>query len=92
VDENNAALLAEQIRHTIDLLKADVDALDTRLEHTARMMEQQLADLESKSADHEQRLRTVSDGVTQLKVYSSLMSGSSSVLSVVAVLRSFLGM
>lgn len=92
MDENNAALLAEQIRHTIDLLKADVDALDTRLEHTARMMEQQLADLESKSADHEQRLRTVSDGVTQLKVYSSLMSGSSSVLSVVAVLRSFLGM
>ena len=92
MDENNAALLAEQLRHAIDLLKAEKDALETRLEHTARMMEQQLADLESKSADHEQRLRTVSDGVTQLKVYSSLMSGSSSVLSVVAVLRSFLGM
>jgi len=92
VDENNAALLAEQLRHAIDLLKAEQAALETRLEHTTRLAEQQLADLERISADHEQRLRTVSDGVTQLKVTSSLMSGSSSVLSIVAVLRSFLGM
>jgi uncharacterized coiled-coil protein SlyX len=92
VDENNAALLAEQLRHAIDLLKAEKDVLETRLEHAVRMMAQQLADLESKAADHEQRLRTVSDGVTQLKVTSSLMSGSSSVLSVVAFIRSFIGM
>jgi len=92
VDENNAALLAEQLRHAIDLLKAEQETLETRLEHAVRMMEQQLADLESKTADHEQRLRTVSDGVTQLKVTSSLMSGSSSVLSITALVKSFFGM
>jgi len=92
MDENAAALLAEQINHAIDLLKADLAALETRLEHTTRLAEQQLADLELISADHEQRLRTVSDGVTQLKVYSSLMSGSSSVLSIAALVKSFFGM
>lgn len=92
MDENNAALLAEQLRHAIDLLKAEQETLETRLEHAVRMMEQQLADLESKTADHEQRLRTVSDGVTQLKVTSSLMSGSSSVLSITALVKSFFGM
>ena len=92
MDENNPALLAEQLRHTIDLLKAELDTLETRLEHAVRMMEQQLADLERKDADHEQRLRTVSDGVTQLKVQTSLMSGSSSAHSIIAVVRSFLGM
>ncbi len=92
MDENNPALLAEQLRHTIDLLKAELDTLEIRLEHTTRMMEQQLADLEKMAADHEQHLRTVSDGVTQLKVYSSLMSGSSSVLSIAALVKSFFGM
>ena len=92
MDENNAALLAEQLRHTIDLLKAEQETLETRLEHAVRMMEQQLADLEKMAADHEQRLRTVSEWVTQLKVQTSLMSGSSSVLSIVAFIRSFLGM
>lgn len=92
MDENNAALLAEQIRHTIDLIKSGQEALETRLEHDVCMMEQRLADLERKDADKEQRLRTMNDGVTQLKVQTSLMSGSSSALSIIAVVRSFLGM
>ena len=92
MDENNAALLAEQLRHAIDLLKAGQEALETRLEHDVRMMEQRLADLERKDADKEQRLRTVPDLVTQLKVQTSLMSGSSSVLSIAALVKSFFGM
>ncbi len=92
MDETAAALLAEQLNHAIDLLQADLAALETALAHSTRLAEQQLADLERMAADHEQRLRAVSDGVTQLKVYSSLVSGSSSILSVAALIKSFFGL
>jgi hypothetical protein len=92
MDENAAALLAEQLNHAIDLLKADLATLETQLTYISSLMEKQLSDLEQQSADHEQRLRSVTDGVTQLKVYSSLFSGSSSILSLAALIKSFFGM
>ncbi len=93
MDENTAAaLLAEQLNHAIDLLKADLAALETQLSHSTRLAEQQFREMERLTADHEQRLRAVSDGVTQLKVFASLASGSSSILSVAALIKSFFGL
>ncbi len=92
MDENAVALLAEQLNHAIDLLKADLATLETQLAHISSLMEKQLSDLERQSVDHELRLRAVTDGVTQLKVYSSLLSGSSSILSLAALIKSFFGL
>ncbi|MEN6436802.1 MAG: hypothetical protein ABFD58_13405 [Anaerolineaceae bacterium] len=92
MDETAAALLAEQLNHAIDLLKADLTSLETQLAHTTSLLEQHLTELEHQTEDHEQRLRAVSDGVTQLKVYSSLLSGSSSILSLAALIKSFFGL
>jgi len=72
--------VAEQFSHAIDLLKAEQKLINSRLDR-----------LELDSTDHEQRLRSATDGVTQFKVWSGLAAGGSGIVSLIALLRTFFG-
>jgi hypothetical protein len=85
--EQGAELIAEQLRHTIDLLRAQMEAVQRDQAHQRALIEQRLAALESAVTDHEDRLRTVTDGVTSFKVWSGLASGGSSLVSLAALLK-----
>lgn len=80
MNEQEIQLLAEQLKRTIDRLKAD-----------QRLSTQRIEMLEKAVADHEARLRSVTDGVTQFKVWSGVTSGGSGLMALLAFLRSFLG-
>ena len=73
-------LIAEQLSHVIDLLKADNRLLTHRVEC-----------LEKSVDDHETRLRSATDGVTQFKTWAGLAAGGSTLMSIIALLRAFLG-
>lgn len=90
-DETEAALIAEQLKHTIALLRAEIQAIRAEQKHERQMVFHRLEALEMLSRDHETRLRTVSDGVTQFKVWAGLASGGSSFVSLLALLRTWLG-
>lgn len=92
MNEEQAELIAEQMRHAQDLLRADLEAVRSSLDHERELTRQRLDSLERANQDHENRLRSVSDGVTQLKVWSGLVNGGSSMMAVAAFLKAFLGL
>jgi len=85
-----SALIAEQLRHSIDLLRAEIDQLKSAQEHAAQLAENRLVALETTGRDHESRIRLLTEGVTQFKVWSGLASGGSSLVSLVALIRAWL--
>ncbi len=89
--EEQAALFAEQMRHALDLLRAEVDALRALHEHDMEMCHHRLGGLETTSRDHELRIRADTDGVTQFKMWAGLASGSSGLMALAALIRSFFG-
>jgi hypothetical protein len=92
MEENSEAeLIAEQLRHTIDLLRAEIAALRQSQEHDREMSGHRLRALEEQSRDHETRLRAATDGVTQFKVWSGLATGGSWIVSVFALIRAWCG-
>jgi hypothetical protein len=90
MEDTQAALLSEQMHHALNLMRADLELLQTRLNHQDEMNNQRLKILETRSEDHEQRLRSATDGVTQFKVWSGLISASSFATALVALLKAFL--
>lgn len=91
MDENEAALIAEQVKHALDLLRAEIGALETQQTCDRLMVDHRLAALEALAHDHEVRLRAATDGVVQFKVWSTLGSGGSGLLALAALVRSFFG-
>lgn len=91
LEDKSAILLTEQLRHANNLLQAQIKALEVRLAHQQAMNHQRLAMLEEEIRDHETRIRAATEGVTQFKLFSGLASGGSSLMSLVAVLKAFLG-
>lgn len=85
------ALLTEQLRHANNLLQAQLKGLEARMTHQQAMNHQRLAILEEQIRDHETRLRAATEGVTQFKLFSGLASGGSGLMSLVAILKAFLG-
>lgn len=90
MNEDQVALLVEQIKHTIDLTRADVNAIRAQLEHDREMNHQRLKALEERAGDHEQRLRAATDGVTQFKFFAGLVSGGSEIVSIIALIKAFI--
>lgn len=86
VNEAEAELIAAQLKHTIDLLRADLKTVNTQLEHKSQMTNHRLDQLETSHQDHEKRLRAVSDSATQFKLLASLATGGG-LLSVIALLK-----
>lgn len=91
MEDKDAALLAEHLRHANALMQARVNALEARLAHQQALNNQRLAALEEEIRDHETRIRSATEGVTQFKLVSALSSGGSGLMSLVAILRAFLG-
>jgi phage head maturation protease len=89
--EEQAALFAEQMRHALDLLRAEVNALRALHEHDMEMCHHRLGSLETSTRDHELRIRADTDGVTQFKMWAGLASGGSGLMALAALIRSFLG-
>ena len=89
--EDQAALFAEQMRHALDLLRAEVDALRGLHRHDMDMCSHRLGSLETAVRDHELRIRADTDGVTQFKMWAGLASGGSGLMALAALIRSFLG-
>ena len=91
MEDKTSALLTEQLRHANHLLSAQIQALEAKAQHQAAMTHQRLSMLEDQIRDHETRIRAATEGVTQFKLFSGLASGGSGWMSLVALLRTFLG-
>ena len=75
--------LLESIRGELKLMRAE-------LQHNRELTERRLEALEKICEDHEERLRDVTSGVTQFRFWSSVSSGGSTAMSLLALLRSFI--
>ena len=75
---DQAALIAEQLAHQLDLLRGEL-----------KLAQQRLETLEGRAADYEQRLRNLTDGVTQFRLLAGLATGGG-LLSLVGLLRELL--
>jgi hypothetical protein len=80
-------LIAEQLGHTLDLIRAEISSLQVEQAHQAGMSSLRLTALEDKAADFEKRLRELTESATQFKLLVSLAVGGG-MLSVIALLRS----
>jgi hypothetical protein len=78
VNGDQAALIAEQLAHQIDLLRGEL-----------KLAQQRLEALENRALDHETRLRTLTDGVTQFRVLAGLTTGGG-LVSLIILLRELL--
>jgi len=82
-----AELVAEKLRHTLDLIKAENDALRAELSHQRELNGNRLAALEKQSNDFETRIRSLQDSATTFKTWSGLANGGSSILAITAFIR-----
>ena len=89
--DETTALLTEQLRHANALLQGQIKTLEARLAHQQAMNHQRLVMLEDQVRDHEIRIRAATEGVTQFKLFSGLASGGSGLMSLVALIKTFLG-
>jgi hypothetical protein len=94
-----AKLLAEQFGRFRDQMNARMERIEASAAHHSELEQERTAALRRENErlqrivdDHEERLRTVTDGVTTFKTWSGLASGGSSVLSIVALVKAFLGL
>jgi len=81
-----ASLIAEQISHTIDLLRADISRIQTAQQHADQLADHRLLTLERQVADFEQRIRSLQESATQFKLLSSLAIGGG-LLSLISLIR-----
>jgi hypothetical protein len=83
-------LIAEQLKHTIDLLNARIDSLASELVHQKELSSHRLGSLEEGRKDHETRIRGLQDGVTSFRVWSGLANGGASIMSIIAFIKAFI--
>lgn len=91
MNEEQSALVEEQMHHALDLMRAEIEALKAQQRHDNELTLHRLKALESQALDHEQRLRSATAGVTEFKVWSGLAAGGSGLMSLAALLRAFWG-
>jgi len=82
-------LIAQQLKHTVDLLRFEIDNLKTTQAHAKEISDHRFTELEQCTSDHEQRIRTIQDDVTRSKSIYTLASGGSTFTSLIALLRTF---
>jgi uncharacterized protein YecA (UPF0149 family) len=92
-----AALLTEQLGRFKDRIESNLAALETEQKHQKeinelqkQLYEGQIDDLKTQVADHEARIRAATDGVTQFKTWSTIITGGSLVASIAAILKAFI--
>jgi hypothetical protein len=87
----NDDLFVEKLTHALDLLRAEIASLRASIDHLRELTNTRLDDLEACQADHETRLRAVTEGVTQFKMFSGTASGGSILVSLWALIRTITG-
>jgi hypothetical protein len=88
-DDVQNRLIAEQLGHTLDLIRAEISNLQAEQTHQAEMNAMRLNALEQQALDFEKRLRDLTESSTQFKLLVSLAVGGG-LLSVIALMRSVL--
>ncbi len=81
-NQTECGALLESVRGEIKLMRAE-------LSHLRELNERRLTMMEKTVEDHEVRLRDVTNGVTQFRFWSSVTSGGSTAMSLLALLKSF---
>ena len=79
-------LIAEQLRHNFDLIRAELDATKDVSTYEKELLNLRLAALEKCSSDFEDRLRKLQESSTQFKLLVSLATGGG-LLSLISLLR-----
>ena len=82
-------LIAEQLGHTLDLIKAEINAIQSDQAHQAEISDLRLKTLESQATDFEKRLRELTESATQFKFLVSLAVGGG-LLSLIELIRSLI--
>ncbi len=88
-EEAQNRLIAEQLGHTLDLIKADLATTRADQEHITEMSTLRLKTLEAQAADFEKRLRELTESATQFKLLVSLAVGGG-LLSLIELIRSLI--
>ena len=82
-------LITEQLGHTLDLIKAEIAAIQAEQAHLTEMSQLRLKTLEDQAKDFEKRLRDLTESATQFKLLVSLAVGGG-LLSLVELIRSLI--
>jgi chaperonin cofactor prefoldin len=86
-EEAQNKLIAEQLGHTLDLIKAELSSTREEQKHISEMSSLRLKTLEAQAADFEKRLRELTESATQFKLLVSLAVGGG-MLSLIELVRS----
>lgn len=90
--EPQTLLVAEKIRHILDLLDGRLARLENDQCHRMEMLSRRVQALEQSQTDQEARLRAVADGVIRLNAQGSLTAVGQSMLSLVlAAIAAYIG-
>jgi hypothetical protein len=87
--ETQNRLIAEQLGHTLDLIRAELAASKAEQGHDRQMVSLRLKTLEAQSTDFEKRLRELTESATQFKLLVSLAVGGG-LLSLIELVRNLL--
>jgi hypothetical protein len=88
-NDQSAALIAEKLSHTIDLLRMEQRNTQKELEHYKELSSHRLQELEEARKDHEDRLRSLEESSTQFKFLVSLGAGGG-LLSIIALIKTLI--
>jgi primosomal protein N'' len=88
-EEAQTRFIAEQLGHTLDLIRSEISSIQLEQAHQAEMNSLRLKILEGQASDFEKRLRDLTESATQFKLLVSLAVGGG-LLSVIALFRSLL--
>jgi hypothetical protein len=87
---SDPTLIAEQLAHTLDLMRAEIDKIRAEQSHQRELFEHRLHALETARDDHENRLRQVQEASTQFKFLTGLAAGGG-LLSIIALIKALIG-
>jgi uncharacterized protein involved in exopolysaccharide biosynthesis len=88
-EEKSNRLIAEQLGHTLDLIKAELSVTQQEQQHNNEINQLRLKNLEAQAADYEKRLRELTESATQFRLLVSLALGGG-LLSLIELVRSLL--
>ena len=96
--DDQAAVISEQLGRLKDNIESRFQRIESLINHQNELSEERLralrlevGDLRRAKEDHETRIRSATEGVTQFKMYSGLANGGSGLLSIIALVKSFFG-
>jgi len=88
-EDTHNRLIAEQLGHTMDLIKAETSAMRAEHSHLTEIADLRLKTLEAQAIDFEKRLRELTESATQFKLLVSLAVGGG-LLSIIELIRSLI--